>query len=230
MKTSTGKSNVGVFFWRTLTIILAVILVTFISIILVGLFYTDYTGFKDSETTVRVEETFYLFNGKIYAPVSVTQDGRIDSGNIPYYYGKISDTISGIQFQNDPFADKEAKGEYLGNAEADFLYDTDNAMHMVEFYAVHMPDILWAESDDAQFLVAEITKPYSKKMLHPDTLADFATELVVCIEADNNLEMGQDNILGTSKYVNSFDQFCNTFFIFKRNLYFFIHDIKAIFT
>ncbi len=211
-----------------------VILVLFAAFLFIGFCYTSCfpnRRFYLPSSYKYINETFYLYNDKIYAPAPVTWESRIATEEIPYYIGTADAPISEIRFRK-PFVGYSLKGELVGQAEADFFYDTDEKMNPVNLYAVlsedHqvIPGILWAESEAGEdSLVVEISKPYSRKMLHVDQWENYAVNIVLTLEAKSGGILSRQFGLcpGNSKYFDKVDDGLG--FRFKENLYFFYYDI-----
>ena len=229
------KSKTGTSFMRhkAAWIIGIVVLILLGALIVIGFCYTSFTKRPSylSSSYQYINETFYLYNKKIYAPVTVTWESRIAIEEIPSYIGTPDTQISELRFQK-PFVGYSLKGELVGQAEADFLYDTEEKRNPVNLFTVlseeHqvIPGVLWAESEAGEdSLVVEISKPYSRKMLHVDQWKDYAVNIVLTLEAKSgSIWSRQFGIYsGKSKYFEKVDD--GRWFRFKENLYFFYYDI-----
>lgn len=209
-------------FWMVLSISILLIIAMLFGILMIGLFYTSFNGWRNPLAIFSTDDTFYLYDEKIYVPVTVTEEGKIDVSNIPYYYGKPSKKLLKIKEGNSL-----QKGNYLGQADADFFYDTDDKKHIVELYTVvtnnqkRIPNLVWAISDRDYTLAAEITKPYSKKMCSVETLSNYAADLAFLLEAKYFVSRKFES----SKY---YVEKSTMIYRYKRNLYFFYFDIADL--
>lgn len=226
------KKHKGI--WILLSIILTILIAASLCI---GFLYTDYDGLCIAGLggIYRVRKTFYLFQNQIYCPVTVKTYGKVNIEDVPYYYGKASDQISKVQFEHDPFRGEGIRGDYLGQADGDFLNDTKIGQSIVKFYALEyqngdvVPDLLWTEQPGKKpYLSAIITKPYTRKMLQIDKWPDYAEDLSILLEVDADMESGIMQPFGNSKYDQTDSN--NQWYRFRRNWAFFLRDVKNIFT
>lgn len=212
-------------------ICISIILILISLLFFIGFFYTSFFVDGMIYPTNPINKTFYLYENTIYAPVTVTVDSKIAIDEIPYYIGSPYAEISDITFQK-PFVGYSLKGELLGQAEADFLYDTEENMNTVNLYTVlsennePISGILWAESDAGEdSLVVEIVKPYSRKMLRKSQWKEYAVDLFLTMEAKSGGVWSRQFGIrpGNSVYYEKIDD--STLFRFKENLYFFYYDV-----
>lgn len=229
------KSKTGTSFTRhkAVWIIGIIILILLAAFLFIGFCYTS--CFSNRITFLSSHEfmpkTFYLYNKKIYAPVKVTWESRIATEEIPEYIGTPDAEVSEIRFRK-PFVGYSLKGELVGQAEADFFYDMDEKMNPVNLFTVLsedrqvIPGILWAEPEAGEdSLVVEITKPFSRKMLHVDRWKDYAVNAVLTLEAKFGSTWSRQFGLApvNSKYFEKVDD--GRWFRFQENLYLFYYDI-----
>lgn len=227
------KKHKGI--WILLSIILTILIAASLCIGFI------YTGTDNDGLSIGIwidcspPETFYLFQNQIYCPATVKTYGKVNIEDVPYYYGKASDKISKVQFEHDPFRGEGVRGNYLGQAEGDFLNDTKTGQSIVKFYVLEyqngdvVPDLLWTEQPGRKpYLSAKITKPYSRKMLHIDRWPDYAEDLSIILEVDADMQSGIMQPFGNSKY-GQIDSH-NPLYRFRRNWAFFLRDVKNIFT
>lgn len=122
--------------------------------------------------------TFYSFQNELYVPVSLDENQKIDT-EIPYYYGKLSDDVSEIVYENKNLG--EYRGEYLGYAEGDFIYGS-----APNIYEALLPDgqtvaedLLIVETKYGYSFVAKLTEPYSEKMRNVSQWREYAKEFAL---------------------------------------------------
>ena len=225
------KKHKGI--WILLSVILTILVAASLCI---GFLYIDYDGLSNGLwIDCSPPETFYLFQNQIYCPVTVKTYGKVNLENVPYYYGKASDQISQVKFEHDPFRGEGVRGNYLGQAEGDFLNDTKTGQSIVKFYALEyqngdiVPDLLWTEQPGKKpYLSAKITKPYTRKMLQIDKWPDYAEDLAILLDINSNRKRDTSHHFENSKYGQIDSQ--NQWYRFRRNWAFFLRDVKNIFT
>lgn len=172
-----------------------------------------------------------MYENKIYAPISVNVHGKIVLDEIPEYIGTPISSASDMVFAK-PFSGYAMKGKMIGQAEGDFLNDTEDHMNQVFFYEIldqekqPISGLLWAEAEDgADSLVVAISEPYSGKMLHLNRWEDYALDVVILTEAKCGIEWSR--YFGfyprKSKYFKNIEE--DLSYKFGRNWAFFYYDI-----
>ncbi len=199
----------------------------------IGFFYTSHI--KTPNSTMRfpsdlINHTFYLFHKKIYTPVPIPWKGQIVTEEIPDYIGKPSSDIAKITLDT-PLRIFDRKGALLGEAEGDFLYDTEEQMNQIHIYEILdqdrnvIPGIIWAEAENGTGSVAvEIAEPYSGKMCHLNKWEEYALDILLMTEAKNGGWNCQYKLyFGESKYFKNIKE--DLSYKFRRNWAFFYHDV-----
>ena len=200
----------------------------------IGFFYTSHIRadhFNIGTYSDYIKSTFYLYENKIYAPVSVNVHGTIVLEEIPEYIGVPISSASDMVFAKS-FSGYTMKGNMIGHAEGDFLNDTQEKMNQVCFYEIldqqkqPVSGLLWAETEDGKdSLVVEISEPYSGKTRHLNKWEEYALDVVILTEARSGIEWSRQfgSYPGGSKYFKNIKE--DLSYKFRRNWAFFYFDI-----